>query len=467
VPKTTSAALRAHLDREVTSLATLWRVVRQVDGKVFAFTDHDADVEFGGVVYRARDGFARTAITQTATLSVDTMSVEGILSVGGIEEADLRAGLFDFAELFVFVVNWEDPDGQGALKLKRGNLGEVVLRGSGTYAAEVRGIHQRLAQQIVEVYSPSCRADLYDAGSGPAGGCNVDPANFTQTTEVESASGRRTIIPPANATVRPAVAAAGQTEHERILFDGSGVFSLLRDLGTGDGTPRRPFRVATAADLSAVRDDPLAHYAQVGDVDAGAFGLFSPILGFGGVYDGRGFQIQNLDLDHSASPVPAGLFASPVAGYVLRRVAVVVAAVRSDGANFKGPLLAEAAVAGLIEDCYAEGGSVTTDGDEAGGFAGSVANATIRRCYAQVPLVGTIGVSAGGFLGAASTLSETATFFDSDVAGTTQNAGAASAETTADMQQQATFDPEFDFQNDWKIDEGNDSPRHRDPGRSI
>jgi hypothetical protein len=61
MPKILTPAMRAHLDRETTRLAAIWRITRK-DGQQFFFTDHDRDIVFGGEVYRADAGFARTAM---------------------------------------------------------------------------------------------------------------------------------------------------------------------------------------------------------------------------------------------------------------------------------------------------------------------------------------------------------------------------------------------------------------------
>jgi hypothetical protein len=45
-----------------------------------------------------------------------------VFAEGGIVEDELRAGLFDGAEIRVSFVNWEDPDGHGEIRLRRGTL---------------------------------------------------------------------------------------------------------------------------------------------------------------------------------------------------------------------------------------------------------------------------------------------------------------------------------------------------------
>lgn len=158
--KAASGAMATHLAGIVTTLATCWRVQRQ-DGVVFGFTDHDRDLVVGGTPYRASTGYQRSAIGSRADLSVDENEINGILSAAEITEADLRAGLWDGAEVRVFLVNHQDLT-MGEIKLRRGQLGEVIVQDDGTFSAELRGLSQALQQTIGEQYSPECRADLGD-----------------------------------------------------------------------------------------------------------------------------------------------------------------------------------------------------------------------------------------------------------------------------------------------------------------
>ena len=125
MPKIITPAMRGHLDAETTRLAAIWRITRK-DGAQFFFTDHDQDIVFGGEVYRADAGFARTAIRSDAGFAVDNLDLVGVFAEGGIVEDEVRAGLFDGAEIRVSFVNWEDPDGHGEIRLRRGTLGSEV-----------------------------------------------------------------------------------------------------------------------------------------------------------------------------------------------------------------------------------------------------------------------------------------------------------------------------------------------------
>lgn len=158
--KQVSPALAAHLAGPVTTLATCWEITRR-DGRSFRFTDHDQDLVFDGETYAARFGYARSALTSDAQLSVDNLDIDGIFDDAAISEAEMRAGLFDFAEVRIFLVNWADPS-MGALRLRRGWLGEVTLSEQGSFRTELRGLTQALQQEIGEIYSAECRADLGD-----------------------------------------------------------------------------------------------------------------------------------------------------------------------------------------------------------------------------------------------------------------------------------------------------------------
>jgi uncharacterized phage protein (TIGR02218 family) len=180
--KTATTALSQHLSQEVTTIATCWRVTRR-DGAEFFFTDHDQDIAFDGHVYLARTGYSRTAIANDSSMAVDNLDVDGVFDAAAITEHDMRAGKFDHAEVRVFLVNWAALS-MGALKMRRGWFGEVMLTEQGAFRTELRGMVQALQQRIGEIYSPECRADLGDAR------CKVDLAAFTRTGTVTSATDR-------------------------------------------------------------------------------------------------------------------------------------------------------------------------------------------------------------------------------------------------------------------------------------
>lgn len=182
------AELSAHIRERVTSIATCWKITR-TDGVIYGFTDHDRDLQVSDgqtvTIYRAATGYTRSAVANKADLSVDNLDMAGFFDSAAITERDLRAGLWDNAEIKIFQVNWRRP-GDGIIPLRKGTIGEVGIS-DGQYTAEMRGLTQPLQQTIGEVYAPTCTADLGDAR------CGVDLSAFTESATVTSVIDAQTL----------------------------------------------------------------------------------------------------------------------------------------------------------------------------------------------------------------------------------------------------------------------------------
>lgn len=179
--KMISDELNTHLQGEVTTLATCWKVTR-TDDVVMGFTDHDSDIVYDSVTYQAATGFNPSDITGNSNLEADYLDVEGMLSSAGISEEDILAGRYDAAAIEIFKVNYTNLT-QGILKLKKGWFGEVSLRDH-QFTTGIRGLADKLSQTIGELYSPSCRAQLGDAR------CKVNMATHTATGTVTATTSR-------------------------------------------------------------------------------------------------------------------------------------------------------------------------------------------------------------------------------------------------------------------------------------
>lgn len=179
--KSSSAQLAAHIEGETTSLATCWKVTRK-DGVVFGFTDHDRNLVIDDVTYEARTGYTRTAIQTISDLSVDNLDIESAFDSEAITAQDLRDGVWDNAEVLIFLVNWNNLS-QGKIVLKRGTIGQVELKDT-LYRAELRGLTQLFSQNIGELYTADCRADLGDTR------CGIDLEALTVSGTVTEVSER-------------------------------------------------------------------------------------------------------------------------------------------------------------------------------------------------------------------------------------------------------------------------------------
>lgn len=158
--KQLTEALLAHFQGNLTSIATCWKVTR-TDKTVLGFTDHDVNKVIDGTLFVASSGYFRTAIANSATVSVDNLEIRGFLDNELISEVDLRNGAYDFAEVEIFAINWMDLS-QGICRLRYGLFGEVTIRPSGMFVVELRGLMQLFSQTVGETISPDCRADLGD-----------------------------------------------------------------------------------------------------------------------------------------------------------------------------------------------------------------------------------------------------------------------------------------------------------------
>lgn len=158
--KTYTVGFLAALKSRVTTLATCWKLTR-TDGVVMGFTDHEIDLVVGGTTYAASSGYTRSAIQSNSTLAVDNMELEGIITGLGLSDVDIRAGVYDYAEVLVFLVDYTDTT-LGTLILRRGHIGELTLK-DGIYVTEIRGLSQAFTRTFVEVYTHTCQAQLGDA----------------------------------------------------------------------------------------------------------------------------------------------------------------------------------------------------------------------------------------------------------------------------------------------------------------
>ena len=102
-------ALQAHLQSGLTTTCRCWAITRS-DAQVYGFTDHDMELRFDGLVFKASTGLTAAAIEQATGLSIDNTEAMGALSDASVREEDIEAGRFDGAEVRAWLVNWADPE---------------------------------------------------------------------------------------------------------------------------------------------------------------------------------------------------------------------------------------------------------------------------------------------------------------------------------------------------------------------
>lgn len=152
-------ALQAHLQSGLTTVCRCWAITR-ADGQVFGFTDHDMELSFEGLTFKASTGLTAAAIEQATGLSIDNTEAMGALSDASVREDDIEAGRFDGAEVRAWLVNWAEPE-QRVLQF-RGSIGEL-RRAGGAFHVELRGLTDLLNRPLGRIYQKPCTAVLGDS----------------------------------------------------------------------------------------------------------------------------------------------------------------------------------------------------------------------------------------------------------------------------------------------------------------
>ncbi len=181
-------SLQDHLETGVTTVARAWAITRR-DGTVLSFTDHDRDLAFEGILFRASGGMTARALQQITGLGVDNSEATGALQHDSLTEADIQAGRYDGAELRIWWVNWADVT-QRRMRF-RGSIGQLT-RSGGAFRAELLGLSEPLGRPQGRVYQAACGAVLGDRQ------CRVDLSDPALSVEVSLLSvldGDRLLVP--------------------------------------------------------------------------------------------------------------------------------------------------------------------------------------------------------------------------------------------------------------------------------
>lgn len=196
--------------------------------------------------------------------------------------------------------------------------------------------------------------------------------------------------------------------------------------GVGDGSVSNPFQIATCEQLQSVEllqgeavDPNDARFIQTGDIDCSETdGAFEPMTFSGGVFDGQGFKIKNLNFTGGTA---RGIFFQITGGATVKNIHLQDGTTLS-GNTTLGTIATNIEGASTLEDCSSNI-SVTSTASYAGGIAGHVSeSSTIQRCsYTGTATNNGVVGYAGGIVG----LLEESTIQDSFLDGTVYASGVA------------------------------------------
>lgn len=192
--KSCSVALNSHTQQGQTTLARLLQVTRQVDGAIYGFTTHDQPIVLGGVTYVASSSFNSANMNAKLNGEAKTTELTGAFDTV-ITRADVLAGLWNFAQFQVLLVNWADLT-MGSAILMTGNFGDFECN-EFSFKVSLHGLAYPLTFIGGDLAGPTCRADFGDSKCAPGGvlanGTTI--ASLQQTGSVSSTpDGYRTLV---------------------------------------------------------------------------------------------------------------------------------------------------------------------------------------------------------------------------------------------------------------------------------
>jgi uncharacterized phage protein (TIGR02218 family) len=229
------AALAEHLAGEATNYCHCWRAARR-DGAVLGFTDHDEDLAFDDVVYRAATGLDAAEAQCDFGFATGGGEVAGALGSDSMTESDLAAGLWDSAQVEMFLVNWRVPEQR--IRLRIGEIGEVRRNGA-SFTAELRSMAHRLEARQGRLFTATCDVELGDARCGR----DVTTPEFRGTGTVASVASRFEIV------------AGGLDAYENGWFRG-GIMHWMSGPNTGRTSEVREHRADGASVRLALWQQP-------------------------------------------------------------------------------------------------------------------------------------------------------------------------------------------------------------------
>lgn len=159
--------LLGHLRQTQTSYCFLVRVECQGkwSGTTIGFTNCDINLKYddgdGVVEYKADNGFTPSALQSNSEMDVDNAALTGWVTNDEITERDILSGIFDYARVTIYRVNYMDLT-MGHEVVSYGTCGETKFTDQ-SWSTEWRSLSQQARQTIGQVYSLTCRARFGDA----------------------------------------------------------------------------------------------------------------------------------------------------------------------------------------------------------------------------------------------------------------------------------------------------------------
>jgi uncharacterized phage protein (TIGR02218 family) len=128
--------------------------------EVLTYTENGKDLVIGDLVYKSGGGMDLKTIGQYDDATENDINIVGFVNDGDISERDVASGKFDDAEIDIFLVNKDEPNGE-KIYLSKGYFRDIQLMDD-KFFVNIEGVLSVLKKPITENYSPLCRASFCD-----------------------------------------------------------------------------------------------------------------------------------------------------------------------------------------------------------------------------------------------------------------------------------------------------------------
>jgi uncharacterized phage protein (TIGR02218 family) len=160
-------------------------VITRRDGTVFRIAEAQSAITAGGNTYAPLAGCEISAVKHTIGGDVPSMEISGAHNNNGTAAfltSDIDIGLYDAAEVQLYIVNRIAPDTLGLLFT--GTIQPVNYDISGMVSFDVRGPSIGAAANYIQTFAPMCRTDLFS----PL--CGVNPDSYALSATVTAVVNR-------------------------------------------------------------------------------------------------------------------------------------------------------------------------------------------------------------------------------------------------------------------------------------
>jgi uncharacterized phage protein (TIGR02218 family) len=266
--KTVNTWLQTRLEEPAGTFAHCMLITRK-DGVKLGFTDHQYSFVINSVTYTPQQATDPSSLQSDSRASVDNMEIVGVLSDAGLAKNDILIGKFDNAKLDIFIVDYTNLPTTATpgdtIWLKTMILGNTKIEDD-IFRIECRSLADYLNKQIVELTSPTCRAQFGDSR------CQKNLTGLQTVTTVSGFADLR------NLTVTATGFSPNYFQYGKIEWLSGALNGYIADISTSTGSA-----------LTLYGKVPLA--IGIGDsvrVTAGCNKLFDTCVGFANAINFQG-----------------------------------------------------------------------------------------------------------------------------------------------------------------------------------